>query len=1108
MCLPAKSLVPTSTAHQRSTGNRKSRKYLPYPQDPLPLEQCRRLEEQLENGLSQMKTATLYKGYKAKLLTREVARQCLFLSTLEAEEADLTASYADAIHAENQEHFGSAEEELQHYRKHFLSVGAWKLMMTGTIFKLFMKMNVGFFALSTSRLIKLRKYWTNISHNLLRTTTEPFHEDSDVTPDGSDDIENEHLSLSDLGSDDLAVLDVTISTNFSISIGVRKMGVLMPHRELTISFNSLDNAESDPNQGLFDFIDQPEASHHGPFDSINQPQTSQAYPSSSSSYRGSALFGGVSGDQDTIDFDALAFGTFLEESGANASGTSTSHASTTASRLIPRSAEIDALYPLPPPQALQGTVERTQRSCRIPAPYPLPEPKVIPLSTTTTSTPQTLQHTTSVDFPVTPTIIAPTDLAAPIVTVSPIVPVAPIVISIDPAPQQLSAPVSIQVSADVQKQITQTAKTQLIRYLLTLHAMAGSDMQKVDSIGEWHEYSAVHVSNPMTSSQRQQLIGTWTSIFSNLIKDVWTCLPFAFDIYPPVDSNILPDEFQRRVINALINDPTQPLAFMHQFTVNAARDVTILDGVLDQPFILQMIIHFVWHSGTRLSEFIDDPLEEFNYLFAAIGAIAKLILFEQLSHPPVVITHTQLEATCLAISHLAEAFDPQKKGRWRMLSGGLDMRQKDSTLSYHNSGPRKHATHLHQRESVIQQSLGLASVKSNEGSMGIGRQGPPQKKDEQDISDYKPSGDSGLDTDAETDDDLEEPESAVKFLSAEIPKFVSMSEAERHDFLLTQPTWPRPSESTPKLTQKTESFRSKSTMATKAPMASRTKYEFNTRGHTSTPVWVDDSNDVEELEAASNDYADPKSPNDNDHHGDSQGPKLVWNANTGKLKLTDQDSKTHSHICSVTPVYDHLKTNESYVSALATLVDARVPLFRSELKDDACAQVTVYYHLGPDCVDTAKALLASHVYHYAQHFDEKNNPVPQAKKPYSADILPYLMKGCYFNGSKSVGMKFADRFKEIAGNKAQQPEVYAALLWKSNKSPPKFNFTANQFSEVYAFHVNFLNEMEENVPSKFHKLMADIFSAVQKLCSNGAAAVASHKDAMAFLDLDGMDDNE
>ncbi|KAG1883895.1 uncharacterized protein F5891DRAFT_990509 [Suillus fuscotomentosus] len=482
-----------------------------------------------------------------------------------------------------------------------------------------------------------------------------------------------------------------------------------------------------------------------------------------------------------------------------------------------------------------------------------------------------------------------------------------------------------------------------------------------------------------------------------------------------------------------------------------------------------------------------------------------------------------------------------------------------------------------------------ASAESDEGSMGIGRQGPPQKKArketeqqltsartsqdascmindaflaDEDISDYKPSGDSELDTDAETDDDLEELESVVKFLSAEIPKFVSTSEAERRDFPLTQPTWPHTSESAPKLTQKTESFLSKSTVATKlrqmaepspmasrsrqtaepfpfslaqpkapmvsrsrqtaepfpfssaqpkapmasrsrqtaepfpfslaqpkAPMASRAKAQSarDRKRENETPVWVDHSNDVEELEAASNDYADPKSPNNNilvldddddddddDHHGHSQGPKLVRSAKPGKLKLTDQDDSTQrvvqraileakvhmtfingypditeknqftqdalltaARTCGVTPIYDRLKTNELYASALASLVDARVPLFCTELKDDACAQVTAYYRLGPDCVDAAKALLASHVYHYAQRFDvalhvdalqEENNPIPQATKPYSADILPYLMKGRYFNGSKSVGVKFTDRFKEIAGNKAQRPEVTIPMV--------------------------------------------------------------------------------
>ncbi|KAG1817027.1 hypothetical protein DFJ58DRAFT_739641 [Suillus subalutaceus] len=481
------------------------------------------------------------------------------------------------------------------------------------------------------------------------------------------------------------------------------------------------------------------------------------------------------------------------------------------------------------------------------------------------------------------------------------------------------------------------------------------------------------------------------------------------------------------------------------------------------------------------------------------------------------------------------------------------MRQRKQRLLVPQQRVKK-ACNLPASKGVSRSAIPRASKRkeSNEGSAVIAKHGPPQKKDapsmiddvfladEPYISDYKPSGDSEADTDveaAETDDNLEGPESIIKFLSAETPKFVLTSEAERRDFPLTQPTWPCTSQKT----------LSKSTVATK------TKIQFYTRGHTSakshsardrkraneTPVWVDDSKNVEELKAASDDDDNPKSPNDNflvdndnndEHRGHFEEPKLVRRADAGKLKLMDQDSETRcvvqraileakvhmtfvngypditeknqftrdalltaARTCGITPIYDRLKTNNSLM--LECL------LFRTELKDDACAQVTAYYHLGPDCVDTAKALLASHAYHYTQHFDEKNDPTPQAMKPYSADIIPYLMKGRYFNGSN--GLRVTIPMVALTST-----SVYAALLWKSSKSPSKFNFTGNQFSKVYAFHVNFLNEMEENVPSKFHKLMADIFEAIQKLCSNGATAVASHKDVMAFLDLDGMDNDE
>lgn len=103
--------------------------------------------------------------------------------------------------------------------------------------------------------------------------------------------------------------------------------------------------------------------------------------------------------------------------------------------------------------------------------------------------------------------------------------------------------------------------------------------------------------------------------------------------------------------------------------------------------------------------------------------------------------------------------------------------------------------------------------------------------------------------------------------------------------------------------------------------------------------------------------------------------------------------------------------------------------------------------------------------------------------------------------------------------------MYAALFWKAQGSPPKFNFTGNQFSEVYVFHVQFLEGMKTNAPHKFHKLMADIFAAIQyvqflslailihpKSCAGRdlmhikKIATDSKDDALAFLDLDGMDE--
>ncbi|KAG1860756.1 hypothetical protein F4604DRAFT_1930076 [Suillus subluteus] len=200
-----------------------------------------------------------------------------------------------------------------------------------------------------------------------------------------------------------------------------------------------------------------------------------------------------------------------------------------------------------------------------------------------------------------------------------------------------------------------------------------------------------------------------------------------------------------------------------------------------------------------------------------------------------------------------------------------------------------------------------------------------------------------------------------------------------------------------------------------------------------------------------------------------------------------------------------LQSDEQYASQLGSLVDARVPILRRELKEDACAHADGYFRLGH--TDTGKAaarrLLDKLAYIYALKFDINNEASPIGKN------------------SRSIAVKFVERFVEIANNRGQRPKVpipllalvatavYAALMWKSQGSSSKFNFTGNLFSETYNYHVRFLKKLKKDAPAKFHCMMADIYEAAQKLRYSGAAASGHDAELEAFelLDLDNMEED-
>ncbi|KAG2359347.1 hypothetical protein BDR07DRAFT_1378767 [Suillus spraguei] len=130
-------------------------------------------------------------------------------------------------------------------------------------------------------------------------------------------------------------------------------------------------------------------------------------------------------------------------------------------------------------------------------------------------------------------------------------------------------------------------------------------------------------------------------------------------------------------------------------------------------------------------------------------------------------------------------------------------------------------------------------------------------------------------------------------------------------------------------------------------------------------------------------------------------------------------------------------------------------------------------------------------------FDAEGLPSPKRQKPYQGQPVVDTL------------YEFAQRFIDIAKNKASRPEVpipmvaivstaiHATLIAKKNKA-------GNQFCDIYTYHVALLEKIRRTTPVKFHKMMADIYEEVQGFCRDTIGVYDKDTD-LALLDLDGMD---
>ncbi|KAG2037988.1 hypothetical protein BDR03DRAFT_1048542 [Suillus americanus] len=305
-----------------------------------------------------------------------------------------------------------------------------------------------------------------------------------------------------------------------------------------------------------------------------------------------------------------------------------------------------------------------------------------------------------------------------------------------------------------------------------------------------------------------------------------------------------------------------------------------------------------------------------------------------------------------------------------------------------------------------------------------------------------------------------------------------------------------------------------------------------------TPMWHDVNNAVSESVEESTTRGDSLEPPSSDIEVvqknletwrvvrdaiiDAKGHIIFVNAYpelVDKNQVSLQSLLTVAENHGIKAIKKCLQTDAQYAALLGSLVEPRIPLLQCDLKVAACANIDSYFRLSNNIVK-AKKLMEQHAYVYALRFDSNIDALPIGKKPYQGELLIFLLHDGVFNGAKSTGIRFSAHFVKIARNKAKHPKVpipllalvataiYAALFWKTLGSPGKFNFTWNQFSETYVFHVNFLEGLKKDAPGKFHCMMADIFEAVQALKQKGNDHLASeHRNALSLLDLDGMADD-
>jgi len=225
---------------------------------------------------------------------------------------------------------------------------------------------------------------------------------------------------------------------------------------------------------------------------------------------------------------------------------------------------------------------------------------------------------------------------------------------------------------------------------------------------------------------------------------------------------------------------------------------------------------------------------------------------------------------------------------------------------------------------------------------------------------------------------------------------------------------------------------------------------------------------------------------------ESAYPERRYHAVIMKTSLLDAASRR----VDTSSIRRRLLFDEAYSEKLYPLLRARIPLFRSEVKDRCSAIISIEMLAINSDIE-----VMSHVdrqlsrYNYIFPTEVVNNPKSTARQQrYRNHRLIAIMKELYFTstgvgGTSSFVQRFKDKFPTHMGPDGFiVPEVpiamvalvatglYAALREWRTGTHQREPFSANSCLDAYLGHIGTLNNLQETKNNAFHLMMQDIYS--------------------------------